>query len=115
MFGTIKFRHLLDKKNPAISTFTDTQTIKNEYEYYVDENKGFKIAVGLNNYRKGVLNDPRYIRWVARVYQWNGDHSVQQYYPLNQCGLSDMAKFYPVQDRAKWELNELLEKDAFFA
>ena len=101
MFGTLKMQHLLDKKSPAISTFTDTQTIKNEDEYYVNENEGFQIAVGLNNYRKGVLNDQRYVRWVARVYQWNGDHADQQYYPLHQCGLSDMAKFYPVQDRAK--------------
>ena len=61
MFGVLKFQHLLIKKNPAITEFTDTSTIKNEDEYEISANEGFQVAVGLKNYKKGMRNDPRYV------------------------------------------------------
>ena len=114
MFATLKLEHLLNKKSPEISTFEDTTAISNEDEYNVGENQDFQFAVGLTSMVKGVLNDPRYVKWIARVFSKYGKSFDMEFYPLHECGPSDIAKFYPVQDRAKSQLNEMLEKDALF-
>ena len=68
MFATLKLQHLMNKKSPSITTFTDTSAISNDDTYDVGDDTGFQIAVGLKNYLKGVRNDPRYVKWVVRVY-----------------------------------------------
>ena len=69
-FGLVKLQHLSIRKNPVITTFDDKSAIDAEDTYDTAEfaEDGFQIGVGIRGYEKGVHDDPRYIKWVARVY-----------------------------------------------
>ena len=69
-FALHRLNILMNKKNPMISTFTDQSIITHADTFSVSEmaKHGFQMAFGLRNYQKGVLDDERYISWVAREY-----------------------------------------------
>ena len=114
MFAVLKIQHLLIRKNPAITEFTDTSAIKNEDTFEISENEGFQVAVGLKNYKKGMRNDPRYVQWVARSYKQTGPNEDQIFYPMHVCSPSDLDKFYPVQQRSTNELQKMVDQNGLF-
>ena len=69
-FALHRFKFLMNKKNPLISTFVDQSLITHDDTFSVSEKSknGFQMAFGLRNYQKGVLDDSKYINWVAREY-----------------------------------------------
>lgn len=69
-FGLVKLQHLSVRKSPNVTTFVDMSAISAEDEYDTSEyaDDGFQIGVGIRGYEKGVHDDPRYIKWVARAY-----------------------------------------------
>ena len=62
-FGLLKLEHLVLSKNPLINTYKEPVE---EDEHYQLPNKNFMVAFGAEKLDGTPLNDPRYIKWVAR-------------------------------------------------
>ena len=68
-YATSKMVDLSQKKDPFI-----TQSVEKDF-YNLEEGlnlnqANFRFAIGAFNYDYEARNDPRYIKWIARLYGW---------------------------------------------
>ena len=105
LFAVHKLQHLLERKNPLISTF-DQEIEPSEENSFSLNTDGFMIAFGIDRYQNGgndYKNDERYVRWFARIntQKLNGEDEVK-YLPVRKCSPEDFEKFYePAKSSAK--------------
>ena len=66
LFGLLKFQHLLERKNPLISTNNVPSDSSDEYNLEAEE---FMMAFGLeDNNGTMLLHDLDQIKWVASIW-----------------------------------------------
>ena len=92
-YGALKLQHLLKRKNPLISTNVDVGALSEGQTLNLVENE-FAMAFGVMDWKEGVLDDPRYSKWVAIEYVKDGDNSYSTVHPLHQCTERDFEKFH---------------------
>ena len=92
LFGLLKLQHMLERKNPLISTNDVPSELSDEYDLDAEE---FMMAFGLEDVNgKMLLHDPDYIKWVAGIWYWT-EKEESAFYPLHPCTDQEFAKFYP--------------------
>ena len=99
LFALQKFQHLLERRNPLINSRIEFNGLQGG-SYDLDS-PDFQMAFGLEGrYDHAILNDPRKVRWGARLYSAdNGPYTVR---PVNMhaCTEADFLKFHPPEPRA---------------
>ena len=98
-FALMKFKHLLEKRNPSINSRTEPN---GNYDGSFDLSKpGFQMAFGLEGrYDHTIFNDPRYVRWGARLYSANNGPYTERQVKMHACTEADFDKFYPPEPQA---------------
>ena len=94
----LKLQYLISRQNPKISSYTSYGEFDESYKYYTAWEK-FVAAVALIIADTGeALNDPRYIKWVAK-YRENRDgvNVVEKIIPMHPCSEKEYEKFYEVE------------------
>ena len=94
-YAASKMIDLSQKKDPFI-----TQSV--EQGYYTATNglnlnaANFRFAIGVTGYDAVTRNDPRYVKWIARVLSLNDGKETEIVLPLNKCTQDDFSNFYPL-------------------
>ena len=95
LFAAVKMQQLLEYKNPSIAIFNQEIEASVDNSYKVNE--GFMIAFGLDTYGRGMKNDERYVKWIARHQKATTgspeDRDIK-YFPVRYCTDADFDKFY---------------------
>ena len=73
LFALLKLQHLLDYKNPSISTFDQEIEAGEENAFPLSSDDGFNMAFTLDKFNGSVINDERYFKWVARFVTQKAD------------------------------------------
>ena len=90
-FSLLKLGHLIDHKNPIITT--NEEKVDAE-EIYSLGSEDFMMAFTLDKYEGGTLYDPRYIKWVTKLWNKNAQEANDfKYYPLHRCTDDELSKF----------------------
>ena len=99
LFAWIKLAHLIEKKNPQIITNIQEDAFR-EGETLDTTEDDFMMAFGLEDFFRGSLSDPRYIRWTARHILAHSDGTfTTNYIPLHVCTESDLSKLKSMDKR----------------
>ena len=98
MYGTLKFSNLFTKPSPIINS-------------YYAENEMAGVAFNLNerNYRVAFTvesfyapiqqkSDPRYVKYLVRMYGQRNGQSFQRVLPYHKCTEEEFDEFYPVKE-----------------
>jgi len=92
-YGVIKLQHLMDKHNPFISEVTE----KNRFDYNTRLNLNeinFKMAFSVEGYLDNqVRDDPRYVKYIVRIYGKKNDVEYQELIPFHKCTKDDWDHF----------------------
>ena len=75
MFAVLKLQHMLERKNPDLTTFVVEDAFDTTEQYSMDQNS-FMVAVAAEHYLDGPKSDPRYVKWIAS-YQIGTDESFE--------------------------------------
>ena len=84
MFAGLKLQHLIEHKNPSITTNTRALEIGEKYDLASDD---FKIAFSAATVAFEPKSDPRYMRWVARFRTVDKSIDTEEEIPLHLTGL----------------------------
>ena len=113
LFGLHKLKHLYIRHNPQISTFVEYDGLEDDEDYDTSDSS-FMMAFALIDWLDGSLNDPNYIKWVARnITQNDGDFSFT-FIPLDKCTDEDLSDFYPADPRAVKQMMDLHKAGGLF-
>ena len=68
-YGSIKFLQLYLKHNPTMSEYFKENEFANGIPINLNESN-FRMAINVEDYHKPyeLKNDPRYVRWIFRMY-----------------------------------------------
>ena len=73
LFVLLKLEHLLNRKNPSISKFTDEMNLDGVYDLSQDD---FQLAVGIEHWFEGIKNDGKYLKWMVNHYTYTGEDTL---------------------------------------
>ena len=60
---------------------------------------GFRMAFTMENYlTKETLNDPRYVKWIVRMYGRNNGEWYEDILPFHKCTEDDYSQFSPMDE-----------------
>ena len=114
LFAWLKLVHLIEKKNPEIITNIEKDAFREGDNLDTTEDD-FMMAFALEDFFRGSLNDPRYIRWNARYVVAHSDGSfTTNYIPLHPCTESDLSNLKSMDKRTSDKLKKMREKDGLF-
>ena len=94
MFSLLKFQHLMENRNPSITTFQQEIEASEDNGFEL-ANEEFMIAFGLDTYTEGPKNDERIVKWIARnrIKTAKGER-ITHFIPVRNCTEADFSKFY---------------------
>ena len=73
------------------------------------------MAFGFDSFiQSGGRNDPRYIQWVAQLYESKSGNVTTKVYPLKTCTEEDLSKFYEPEARMVSKLKHLQSFESLF-
>ena len=99
MFAGLKLQHLIEHKNPSITTNTRALEIGEKYDLASDD---FKIAFSAATVAFEPKSDPRYMRWVARFRTVDKSIDTEEEIPLHVCSDEEIAEFdEPLSEETK--------------
>ena len=111
-FGLLKLQHLIERKNPSIST--NTLPIPEGTRFNTGDRGDFLLAFGvirqLDTERS--MYDPRYIRWQASLRSRNGSFkdTTKDHLDIHQCTSEEIARFHePADEQTAIEVEHLLK------
>ena len=94
MFALMQMRNLLLKKNPSITIFEKENVYDGVKDKIYLEEIDFRMAFGFDSwFKSGGRNDPRYVKWIAQVYETSKGTVTKTVYPLKTCTWEDMKTF----------------------
>jgi len=95
-YAALKMIELAAGKNPTINDskidgfFATSETVNfNEINW----NMAFSIE---NMESRDAINDPRYVKWIVRLYEKHGEVLSERLLPFHSCTAEDYEKFYPL-------------------
>ena len=95
-FGLLKLQHLVERKNPALTTGTE---LLDQGEAYHLGNEDFMMAFTLESYTGKQLElDERYVRFISRTGEYRAEGKTELYYPLHLCSDAEIDEFYEAED-----------------
>ena len=68
-YATGKMIDLSQKKDPLVTQSVEKDIYDPSKGLYLNQ-ANFRFAIGATNYDYEARNDPRYIKWLARLYMW---------------------------------------------
>ena len=100
LFALHKCTHLIERKSPLITTNREKNAI-GASETLATYDGDFMMAFALRHF-DGVqsLSDPRYVKWVGRVWTVTETGNSYEYYALHKCTEQDLSKFYSIENPA---------------
>ena len=105
-FALIKLQLMLQRNDTTIvkTIVEDEYTASNRYVPYEE---GFTMAFGLQSWKtRANLDDPRYIKWVARYFVEVDQVKSTKLFLLHHCTEKDFEKFYTPDKRFKPEIDQ---------
>ena len=110
-YAILKFIQLTGRENPDIS-----ETKVPEYYSISDaisfSEVGFKAAFTLESYQEGyTVNDPRYIKWIARSYTKKDGKSSETLHPISKCSAEKLSQFSPVAQKSRDKFKKITEDE----
>ena len=78
----------------------------------------FRFAIGVREfYSEKPINDPRHVKWVAKIIGSNTATGTRRGYEytidLHPCTKSDLAEFYPINEKQIAQYEEMTAKENF--
>ena len=74
MFGTLRFKHMIEKHNPTINAHIDYDSFHSNDHYAANQKNNFNLAFSLEHFfEQRTLNDTSKIKFFA--YLLKADHS----------------------------------------
>ena len=89
-YGTNKFKQLLERSNPTISSFVERGALTKE-DHLNLRDSGLRFAFGIEGWRdKELKDDPRYVKTIVRqVGQPDGGPRYEKLLPYHHCEVED--------------------------
>ena len=99
-YGANKFRHLLERQNPTISTFIERSAVT-KHEHINLRDVGLRIAFGIEGWNDRALkDDSRYVKTIVRQLGRLDGKKYERILPHRRCEPADFDKFYPPVEEA---------------
>ena len=84
-----------------MSHFVEEHYFHDDFQYDLVEND-FKIAFAIQGFQtKDLKDDPRYVKWIFRIYGKKDEVEYEEILPYHKCTESDYAQFYPINKDQK--------------
>ena len=117
LFALLKLQHLLDYKNPMISTY-DQEIEPSKENAFSLNHESFMLAFGIDRYQttsNDFQNDERYVKWFARsmTQKEDGEYKVD-YLPVRKCSAEDFDRFYEPSKSSAKRFQEAKESGGFY-
>ena len=97
-YATMKLIHLVERRNPQITQHTTLAALDVEKTVNMKE-IGFRMAFTMENYlTKETIDDPRYVKWIVRMYGRNNGEWYEDILPYHKCTDEDYSQFSPLDD-----------------
>ena len=114
VFAMHKLQHMLVRKNPLITTnIVEFAVEPSEFLDTTDEE--FMMAFALSRFDNGaILADPRYVKWVARLWNVVGQDFEYEYIPLHLCTKDDLRRFNDQDAETEKQMISLVEGKGLF-
>lgn len=99
-YASLKMIELTSGQNPTINDskidgFFDKEETVNPNEI------NWRMAFTIENYdARTAIDDSRYVKWIVRVYQIDGDVLKETRLPFHKCTAKDYEQFYVVPEAA---------------
>ena len=108
-YASLKMVYLSSRRNPTVNDskidgyFPSSETVNlNEI--------GWRMAFSIENMEtRKQIRDPRYVKWIVRLYKKHPEGLTEQHLPFHRCTTEDLAQFYPLARSAKDEFKSLTE------
>ena len=112
-FSLLKLENLVDRSNPSLTELTETVDADTTFSLGSDE---FTVAFALSKFNGEVLQyDPRYVRWIVRIWESKDNKRTERFYPLHLCNDEDLDKFHTAEnDYVAKEVQMLKENNNLF-
>ena len=99
-YGAGKFRHLLERSNPTISTFIDRGAVT-KHEHLNLRDAGLRFAFAIEGWNDRELkDDPRYAKVIVRQFGRLDGEKYERILPHRRCEPTDFDKFDPPAEEA---------------
>ena len=96
LYSTIKFLQLKQMANPVVSSYIKESSFGSDEILNMNE-RNFKVAFAVEGFRtKDLKYDPRYVKWIFRLYGKKNGKEVEKILPHHWCTEEDYAEFYPI-------------------
>ena len=96
LYASIKSVQLQSRSNPIISAFEQSSDWTAENPINFNE-RNMKVAFAFEGFRdKKMKADPRYVRWIIRIFGKKDGDSYEKIYPHHECTEQDYELFYPI-------------------
>ena len=110
IFAMMKFKHLIDHKNPSISTYENENSLEVD-DVFDTTHEDFALAFALTNYMSGKpMDDPHFLRWYAVYWKKLGLNIERHLIPVHSCTDTDYATF-KTPERGSLAKYERLKKE----
>ena len=95
LYATTKLLHMESKNNPNISSFIREAEFNSEDILNLNE-MNFRVAFALKGSKLDLKNDPRYVKWIFRVYGKKDGERYEKILNHHVCTDEDYAQFSPI-------------------
>ena len=110
-YAALKMIELSSGRNPTINDSKIDGHFGNSETVYLNE-IGWKMAFSIENMgTRDAINDPRYVKWIVRVYEKHGEVLSEKHLPFHKCTPEDYGQFYPLSKAAIDEYTSLTEDE----
>ena len=97
-YAAMKMIHLVERRNPEITQHTTLSAIDIDTTVKLKE-IGFRMAFTMENYLTNeTINDPRYVKWIVRMYGKNNGEFYEDLLSFHKCTDEDYSQFSPIDD-----------------
>ena len=94
-YASIKFEQLIIRHNPTLSQYTEFNRFDLNDRLSLNE-INFRFAFSVEGYHsKEMKNDPRYVKYLVRVFGIKEGQEYETFIPYHKCTDSDWAQFRP--------------------
>ena len=108
-YAAMKFSHLLERHNPNLSQYTETNIFDDNDRLNLNE-INFRLAFSIEGYLdKEMKNDPRYVKYLVRLFGRKEGVAYEQFIPYHECAQADWDQFQPTGKSTEDEWTRIKE------
>ena len=116
LYAILRLIVLMRGSNPQINVITSRNLIQNDEILNLNE-MNYRMAFVVEGFAdKRRRSDPRYVKYIARIWNEVGSEQVFTNVPIRECTDEDLDQFYPVDSASKLKYDSIYndENHGFF-